>query len=187
MRLFIVMLVALAASACGQRQQRADAAGCQRSATHQVVWSEPDAPDTIAVRADGPTCAQAVVTLTVRNSSGDPLWAFASTYFDMQFGGRPPEGASAVTEAEMDQFLAGWANVTEMRSSELPQWREDAATLTESAQTFAYETPFDREIYQTLWERNLPMLCYAAGAEAVQCLIVDPASQSAAMLAAYGP
>ncbi len=87
----------------------------------------------------------------------------------------------------MDGFLASWADVTEMRSGALPQWRADAATLTESAETFAYETPFDRETYETLRARDLPMVCYAAGAEAVRCLIMDPASNTPSLMAAYGP
>ena len=189
MRLFIVILASLASSACGQLQQGAESAsnGCARSATHNVTWTSAEAPDTIIASSEGPTCAQAVVTLAGRNSAGDPLWAFASTYFDMTLGGRPPEGAQPVDEAEMDEFLASWANVTEMRSGDLPQWREDAATLTASADTFAYETPFDRETYEMLRERNLPMVCHASGAEAVQCLIVDPATNAPAIMAAYGP
>lgn len=185
MRVFIVILAGLALAACEQRGQRAE--GCERSTSHEVTWSDANARDTIHVRSEGPSCAQAVVTFAVRNSAGDPLWAFASTYYDMQFGGRPLEGAPQVTEAQMDEFLTGWANVTEMRTTELPQWREDAATLTESAHTFAYETPFDRETYERLRGQDLPTLCYAAGAEAVQCLIMDPASNSAAMFVAYGP
>jgi len=35
--------------------------------------------------------------------------------------------------------------------------------------------------------RNLPMICYAAAAEASQCLIVDPASHAPTMMVAYGP
>jgi len=130
---------------------------------------------------------QAVVTFVARNAAGDPLWAFASTYYDMTAGGAPPEGAPAVLVADVDRFLAGWADVTTQRSSELPEWREGVATLTESATTFAYDTPFDRETYEMLRARNLPMICYAAAVEASQCLIVDPASRAPAMIVAYGP
>ena len=188
MRLVLIVSVALALAACGQQRETANSnEACARSATHQVTWTNADAPDVITTRADGPSCAQAVVTFIARNAQGDALWAFASTYYDLTAGGVPPEGAPAVSIEEMDRFLAGWADVTEMRSSELPQWREDAATLTESATTFAYETPFDRETYEMLRSRNLPMICYASAAEATQCLIVDPASQTPTMMVAYGP
>jgi hypothetical protein len=188
MRVTVLLFAALLLSACGQpRERAAPADGCAHVATHAVNWTNADAPDVITTTSAGPTCAQAVVTFVARNAQGDPLWAFASTYYDLTAGGVAPDGAPAVSSAEMDRFLAGWANVTEMRSGAMPQWREDAATLTESASTFAYDTPFDRETYEMLRARDLPMICYAAAAEATQCLIVDPASHAPAMMAAYGP
>jgi hypothetical protein len=183
----LILAAALALSACGRTDTAANASACARSATHEVTWTSEAAPDVITTRADGPNCVQAVVTFVARNADGDPLWAFASTYYDMTAGGAPPEGAPAVPVEDMDRFLAGWADVTTRRSGELPEWREGVATLTESAATFAYDTPFDRETYEMLRARNLPMICYAAAVEASQCLIVDPASHSPTMIVAYGP
>lgn len=178
----------LALAACGAADDVASStSGCERSATHEVTWSTAGAPDTITTRAEGPTCAQAAVTFVARNANGDPLWAFASTYYDMTMGGIPPEGAPAVSNEQMDAFLASWAEVTEQNSNALPEWREGFDSLSASAQTFAYDTPFDRETYEMLRARNLPMICYAAAVEASQCLIVDPASQAPAMMAAFGP
>jgi len=187
MRFALTIIFALALAACGQREQANTEDGCARSATRQVAWTNADAPDVITTRSEGPSCEQAVVTFVARNAQGDPLWAFASTYNDLTAGGIPPEGAPPVSNDDMDRFLAGWADVSEMRSSELPQWREGAATLSESATTFAYDTPFDRETYEMLRARNLPMICYAAAVEATQCLIVDPASNAPTLLVAYGP
>lgn len=187
MRILLLAAV-LALSACGQGANTTQTAeGCARSATHNVTWTTEGAPDVITTRSDGPTCAQAIVTFVARNTSGDPLWAFASTYYDMTSGGIPPEGAPAVTNEQMDSFLAGWADVTEMRSGELPEWREGFDNLSASAQTFSYDTPFDRETYEMLRARNLPMICYAAAVEATQCLIIDPASHAPIMIVAYGP
>jgi hypothetical protein len=186
MRVFVV-LAAFALAACGQPHTPAQAAqACAREATHEVVWTTEGAPDTVTARAEGPSCAQAVVTMTIRNASGDPLWAFASPYFDLTLGGVGPEGAPDVMGEEMDTFLAGWANVSVMQTGELPEWRADAATLTESVQGMAYDTPFDREVYEAMRARNLTMICYAAAAEASQCLIVDPASHSPTMIVAFG-
>jgi hypothetical protein len=181
-----IAAIALALAACGQPAQQ-QAAGCARSATHDVVWSQAGAPDVITTSSQGPTCAQAVVTLVARNADGDPLWAFASTHFDMIAGGVPPEGAPPVTEAQMDTFLSGWAEVTRTTSNTLPQWRQGAATLTESASTFAYDTPFDREAYERLRSLDLPMICYAAAVEGTQCLIIDPATGGPTKMVAYGP
>ncbi|WP_135213417.1 hypothetical protein [Vitreimonas flagellata] len=185
MRRLLLGLAALALSACGEPASTSQSA-CAFSATHDVAWTN-ETPDVVTTSASGPSCAQAVVQLVVRNSAGDPLWAVASTYYDMSQGGIPPEGAAPVTNEQMATFLAGWADVTEMRSGELPEWREGVATLTESATTFAYDTPFDRETYEMLRARNLAMICYAASVEASQCLIIDPASHAPTMIVAYGP
>lgn len=187
MRFALALFAALALSACGQQREAASGQGCTRSATHEVTWSNANAPDVITTRADGPSCAQAAVAFVVRNAEGDALWAFASTYYDLTAGGIPPEGAPAVSIDEMDRFLAGWSDVTEMRSGELPEWRADAESLSASAQTFSYDTPFDRETYEMLRTRNLPMICYAASVEGTQCLIIDPASHAPIMIVAYGP
>jgi hypothetical protein len=188
MRRFVFALAALALAACGQPTQTAESTdGCARVATHEVTWTSAETPDTITTHAEGPSCSQAIVTFVARNGAGDPLWAFASTYYDLTAGGLPPEDAPAVTPEQIETFLAGWADVSEGRSSDLPEWREGVATLTESATTFAYDTPFDRETYEALRARNLPMICYAAAAEASQCLIIDPASNAPTMIVAYGP
>lgn len=188
MRILAVSLIALALCACVQREPRERAAdGCALSAAHEVTWSSETHPDTITARADGPTCAQAVVSFTIRNHAGDPLWAFAATYYDMTSGGIPPEGAPAVTKEQMDAFLAGWANVTLARSGALPEWKEGAASLGDSVTEMSYSTAFPRETYEALRQRNLPEICYAAAVEATQCLIIDPASHAPAMIVAYGP
>jgi hypothetical protein len=188
MRILLLAAAALALTACGQRQETASSgAACDRVATHEVTWTNAERPDTITTRSEGPSCGQAVVTLVARNADGDALWAFASTYYDLTAGGVPPEGAAAVTPEQMDTFLAGWADVSESRSSELPEWRADAETLSASAQTFSYDTPFDRETYEMLRARDLRMICYAASMEGTQCLIIDPLSNAPLMLVAYGP
>lgn len=183
----LLLAATLALSACAPATTSdQSASACARTATHEVTWSSESAPDTITTRSDGPTCAQAVVTFVARDSAGDPLWAFASTYYDMTAGGIPPEGAPAVTNEQMDTFLAGWADVTLQGSGELPEWREGVETLSASAQTFSYDTPFGREGYEMLRARNLQMICYAAAVEATQCLVIDPASHAPTMIVAYG-
>ncbi|MBY0563185.1 MAG: hypothetical protein K2P58_03275 [Hyphomonadaceae bacterium] len=182
---FLLIATVVAVTGCTRGSDEA-APGCARAASHEVSWSSAT-PDTVTTRAEGPTCDKAVVTFVIRNPGGDPLWAFASTYHEMTAGGSPPEGAPPVTEDQIDTFLAGWADVTESRTSSLPEWRADAEALTQSATTFAYETPFDRETYQLLRGRDLPMACYAMGVETTQCLIIDPASNAPAAMVVYGP
>jgi len=186
MRRYAVAIAALLLSACGQ-SDTADApqAACARSATQEVAWTSPDTPDVITTTSQGPNCGQAIVTFVARNGAGDPLWVFASTYYDLTVGGVAPEGAPPVTGEQMDTFLASWADVTVSRSGALPEWRLDDAAP--SGPTFAYSTPFERETYEMLRARDLPMICYAAAVEATHCLVIDPASRAPTMIVAYGP
>ena len=97
----------------------------------------------------------------------------------------PSDNDPAVSDAQMDAFLSGWANVTTGMSGTLPEWRE-GATAPEAA-TLHYSTSLDREQYEAMRQRNLPMICYAAAVEATQCIVVDPISHAPSMIAAYGP
>lgn len=184
----LILAAALCLSACGAPQTPATAAaGCDVEEMHEVVWSAEGAADVISARAEGPSCAQAVVTLSVRNSAGDPLWVFSTTYYDLRIGGAPPPNAEPVTTVEMEAVLSGWARVTEMRASALPEWREGMSRPGEGVTPLGYESPFERELYEAMRQRDLPTLCYAAAAEAVQCMVIDPASHAPTILVAYGP
>lgn len=184
MRIAAAALAALMLSACAQESERA--AGCALSATHRLTWSNPDAPDTVTTTSEGPTCVQAVVTWVARNAEGDPLWVHAGTYYDLAVGGAAPPDAAAVSEADVQRFLAAWADATEMRSSELPEWREGMSRPGEGVAPLGYETPFERETYENLRQSDLPIVCYAAAVAASRCLIVDPASREPALIVAFG-
>jgi hypothetical protein len=187
MRRIFLGAAALLLSACGQPAQIASTqqAECVRSAIHQVVWTNQDAPDTITARAEGPSCVQAIVSLVVRNASGDPLWQFISTYHDMTAGGVAPADAPAVSREQVDRFLAGWANVTVQTSAQLPEWRAGATSVGSNG-GLIYSTAFSRETYEALRQRGLRMICYAAAVDATQCLVIDPGTNAPVVIAAYG-
>lgn len=182
---FLLIAAALCLSACGPHNETA-ADGCGIEETHDVTWSDADAPDVVSVRAEGPACDQAVAIFTLRNADGDALWAFASTFNDLTIGGPPPEGAPPVSRASVEEFLASWARVTEMRSGALPEWRADQTHPGAGVESFGYETPFDRETYEMMRQRDVPTICYAVAVAAVQCLIMDPASHAPAVIVHYG-
>jgi len=188
MRAFALAVAALALSACGSENSsnQTEASACAAQATHNVTWSETERQDAIVARAEGPSCTQAVVVWTMRNADGDALWVFASTYYDMTAGGNPPDDAPATEASAVQEFLTSWVNVTEMRSGQLPEWRADQSRPGEGVEPFGYETPFDREVYDMMRQRNLPTICYAAAVAAVQCLVMDPASHAPTMIVAYG-
>ena len=188
MRWLLSFVFAVSVAACARAPATTSAEGCALTATHETSWSNPASPDTVTARADGPSCSQAILTVSIRNARGDALWAYARTYLEMTAGdGVAPEDAAAVSADEMAATLRGLANVTQQTTRALPEWRADAATLTESAETFAYETPFERDVYEMLRGRDLAMICLAAGAAASECLIIDPASGAPARMVAYSP
>src|SRR5262249_4478819 len=135
MRLIWVVWLAACLAACAQpAQSPAQAANaCARVATHPVTFSDSENPDTITTRSDGPSCKQAVVTFVLRDRAGNPMWTLANTYYDMTAGGPAPSNALAVTDAQMDTFLSGWANVTMSHSLTLPEWKAGDGSLRQSA------------------------------------------------------
>jgi hypothetical protein len=175
---------ALLLAACQPPPDRTQitADGCERTSTKQIEWS---GADTVTARTEGPSCAQAVATLTIRNGDGDPLWTFASTYYDMTIGGHN-EDPAAVSAQEVDRFLASWVDVTLNRSGELPEWREGAENLGEATEGLSYFTDLDRDTYEMLRGRNLPQLCFANSVVSSQCLVIDPASNAPIMIVGYG-
>lgn len=187
MRVIALGFLACALSACGQPDQQQQANARARPATHDITWSHESTPDVITATSSGPSCKQAVVTWVLRNAQGDALWVHSGTFYDMTAGGAPPADAPDVTSAQMDTFLSGWADVTVAHTSELPEWREGVASLSESVQGFSYDTPFDRETYEMMRARNLPQLCFAAAVEASHCLIMDPASHAPTVIVMFGP
>jgi len=189
----LLLVAILSLAACVQREGPSRPEGgdsaCARNATHSVTWSNQTDADTISAHSEGPSCAQAVITFVIRNASGDPLWTFASTYYDLHTGGVPPPGITppVVTVEEMQKFLDGTVNVTQMRSGQMPDWAEGAAGPADATRPLHYNTAYPRETYEALRASDRPLLCYAAAADATQCLIIDPASNSPAVIIAFGP
>jgi hypothetical protein len=193
MRAIAFLIAALALSACVQREGPARPQGlkdaCAHTAAHSLTWSSPTDKDTVSASSEGPTCAQAVVTLVVRNIHGDPLWTFARSYYELRTGGtRAPGVAPApVTAADMEAFLQSLAQVTTMGSAELPDWAEGKPAPQDASRPFKYVTAYSRQSYESLRAANRALICYAAAAETTQCLIMDPASNAPAVIVAFGP
>lgn len=184
----LIVAAALALGACAQPAPDAQSAdACTVREARTIDWPNADAPVEVSALAHGPTCEHAVATLTIRDDAGAPLWVHAATYYDLSVGGVAPESPEPVAQPELAQFLASWTDVTLMNASQLPQWSAEAASLSESADTFTYATAYDRDSYEAMREQNLPLLCYAAAAEATHCLAIEPVTRAPALIVAYGP
>ena len=160
-------------------------AGCAYEATHRVRFSDERTDDVVTATSAGPSCAQAVVVMTIRNSAGDPLWTFAETYNGMTNPGGGV-GEAPVSEAQVQSFLDSWTKVTLSRTSSLPDWTDGKSSLAESATGGMYSTPFERETYRALRSRDLAQLCFSNSPESAQCLIIDPASHAPTVIAFMG-
>lgn len=199
MRRSVFAFIAFALVACSPPQAAAPtpsaaaspttaaAAGCNRTATHNIRWSSETQDDIVTVSSMGPDCGRAVILLVMRAANGDLLWTHAGVYYDIS-GHSIDTQNEPVTVAQMDEFLTNWgANRDPRRSGSLPDWTEGVATLAEAAtDSAAYATSYDRETYQALRQRNLPMFCYENGIESSDCLVMDPMSHSPTVIVNYG-
>jgi hypothetical protein len=161
------------------------ASGCAREARHEITFSDPSKPDIVTARAEGPSCAQAIVTLTIRNADGDALWAFADTYQHMIAGDAPIEPAPKPEDVE--RFLKSWADVTLAKTSALPEWREGDEHLTGGDSGMSYSTALGREAYEELRKRDLNEACYAIHVEGSECIVMDPFAHTPISLVRFGP
>jgi len=145
----------------------AASAGCAARASQ--VWSAPDQPDlTVEAFSDGPTCAQAVVTIAVRESDGRPAWAqafVAADNFVLREGSTP---------RKMQAALQRWLDPAEVQldsTAALPEWAPDAAGPGGEFPFRPSETYAGRDDYEALREAGLPLLCVVSGNESMVCLI----------------
>ena len=191
----VLFVTLLALAACGQARPAATteaaaphiepieiAQGCNQQRQAPVTFSNPARPDMITVRAEGPTCDQAVLTFILRNAEGDVLWAMAETMRAMTISDPP------FTDARVSDFLRMWSEARSDRTSELPEWTEGAESLqaAHADEGGVISTPFTRDDYEMNRSRNLPMLCMLNGHESGQCLIIDPLSSAPTIMMFQG-
>ncbi len=146
----------------------APVADCNKVKTETVAFTAPDAQDIVETRSIGDTCDKAVVVLTVRRATGEPIWSYATPHPWLPRNDGGGEGAAA--EA-MDGFLENW-NAKVDTTASLPDWPQRERVFTE--QLSAVErTPYDRDAYLDLRNKALPRLCYATGIESGECIYLD--------------
>lgn len=155
-----IMLALFALAACAPRQEST----CNLSFDREIAFTAPDAADVVTVRTFGPACDRTVGLFTVVNGDGDPLWAWAAPLHNAF--GDAFLGASAET---MQTFLERWSQPTIERTSAAPPW-----PLPESART-----TLDRQTYEDIRARDLPMLCHASGTAIEACVFWEPAAAGA--------
>jgi hypothetical protein len=145
---------------------QAPAGGCDKTAYSTIAFTAPDALDIVETRSIGKDCANAVVMITIRKASGEPLWAWATTHGWLGNGAGAEPGA-------MDAFLQSWKPKVDTTAA-LPDW-PDRDVFKESLGAFMH-TPFDRDQYLEIRGKGYPRLCHATGIESGLCVYYDPST-----------
>jgi hypothetical protein len=140
-----------------------DTAACD-VAVEQIWARDPFGRMRVEARADGPTCGQAVVLLTVRNETGDALLAWASSTQHV-FG-----LAEAATPEAMQTALADWMRQDQAMlasSDKLPDWPEGADQPVSGEFPFYPETWVDRAAWADIRAAAAPLFAFPQGRESM--------------------
>ncbi|MET0182832.1 MAG: hypothetical protein ABW199_08110 [Caulobacterales bacterium] len=175
----IAAIALLALAACGQAQdatkegdtpaQNTAASGpnlCEAKA--EKVWVEVNGANyTVEAATAGPSCAEAVATLTVRGPEGVSLHQFRAPVQQI-FGLR-----DAADPAAMQTEVTAWLGQTPpalANTGGVPDWREVNLQPDVSEFPFYPQEGMDRATYLSIRTARLPMFCFAQGRESMNCL-----------------
>lgn len=167
MRLALLAAIAALAVACSPAEEaELTSEGCNARAVSQ--WDVSVETFSVEATATGPDCARAVVTLTVRNASGAPLYAESHVTANLM----TLKDAQDLTA--MNTALAEWVspNTTLSTTGGLPEWAVNANAPGGEFPFYPDNHPngFSREAYAALRTANYPMFCYVQGMESLACL-----------------
>jgi hypothetical protein len=153
--------------------------GCLVSAHRVVGFTAPDAQDRLEASAAGPSCQQAIVTLSVRKADGTALWADAAPYAQLVVADAAlPQASPGILRQFLEAMLAGAQTGA---AADAPDWPASQATLATEDGALD-ETRLPREFYVQLRARGAPMVCLPFGQHSQTCLYYDPASDGAGEL-----
>jgi hypothetical protein len=167
MRTWLFAAAAALAAACTPAEE-ADVMsdGCDARAASQ--WAAGEASYSIEAVTSGPDCERAVATLTIRDSSGVPVYAEAYATRHLMTLAEPRDATA------MQTALAEWVdpanNTTMATTSALPDWPANADAPANGEFPFYPESYIDREGYMALRQANTPLYCYVQGMESMACV-----------------
>ena len=168
MRLVLLAAVAAVVVACSPAEETdVMSEGCDARGFSQ--WAAGSETFTIEATTAGPDCARAVATLTVRNSSGEAIYAEAHISSNVM------TLAPAQDPAAMAAALTEWVSPNEMMSTTgaLPEWAANAETPGGEFPFYPDNHPngYSREAYAAMRAANDPMFCFVQGMESLACII----------------
>lgn len=111
---------------------------------------------TIEASSSGPTCDEAVATLTLRDNDGEPDFTADTQANDV------PSLSGPDTAADMAAALRDWiAGEEDDITSALPDWPDDAPAPDASDGAFDPAAGIDRNDYTSVREQGYPLFCFA--------------------------
>jgi hypothetical protein len=145
--------------------------GCERSASHDVSFTSPNAEDVIETRSFGPRCDMAVIVWTLRADGGRVLWTHSLPYEALA------TAQDLTSVPAMDAFLQRWAQVSVDDTAASPAWPADAELLPAEWGPLG-GSMFPQPTYETIRDQRLPRLCMRMGERETTCLFYDPRAEA---------
>jgi hypothetical protein len=123
-------------------------------------------PDRMVIQSQGEDCTSAVVTLSIQDSGGSPLYSFSAPASALGFAGNAGE-----TKESLMGFLNRYAPTTARSSARLPVWAEgsEGPALPNGVSLLA-ERPF----YEAIRAQSAPLFCHRASTRLTKCFAADP-------------
>ncbi|MEQ1755360.1 MAG: hypothetical protein ABL973_14660 [Micropepsaceae bacterium] len=137
------------------------------------AWSNWTPPRMRPHRAEafshGPNCANAAVTIIVRDPSGAPLWVDAMAASHLM----PFQGVNS--NRQMVAALRDWVSnpSTLKTSADFPVWPKGAQAPAAGEFPFYPEKDVDRDTYEKLRAARVPVFCYVQGMESMSCVVLQ--------------
>jgi len=157
----LILAAALALAACVQETTTVASSGCAASASGE--WEGM----TVEATTSGPTCALAAATLVVRDAN-------SIAYIEAAPAAQIMTLANKADSTAMQAALTDWvSSAGAATSTSLPEWPAGAQYPRRGEFDFYPSEELDRDGYQRLRERNVPIFCYVQGMESENCLTME--------------
>jgi hypothetical protein len=141
---------------------------CSARATQSWATS-PTQKLAVEAIADGPTCAQAFVTIAFRNGKGDLLWFESSRVTDIMVLTQPPAQNAKAMAALLKQWITHDNHL--QTADKLPPWKDGANAPEAGEFPFYPDEGTTQGDYVKMQKAKLPLFCYVAGMESAACLV----------------
>lgn len=163
------LLAVLTLAALGCTPQEA-AQNCDLSAERTLAFTASDAEDSIVARSLGAACGKAIAVFALVTAEDEPIYAWAQP-MPRAFG----DDFHSADAEHVQAFLDRWAAEASVSTTGLaPPYAAREAS--------GARVTLDRETYEDIRARDLPMLCHLSGVARETCVFWEPAAGGAGLL-----